>query len=47
MSNISLVSINVNGLNNTIKRSKVILKIRKFKTQIIFFQETHLSQMRS
>lgn len=44
MSSVSLVSLNVNGLNNPIKRSKVILKMRKLKAQIIFMQETHLSQ---
>ena len=41
--NISLVSMNVNGLNYPIKRSKVFLKISKVKAQIIFIQETHLS----
>lgn len=41
--NISLVSMNVNGLNNPIKRNKVILKMRKVKARIIFLQETHLS----
>lgn len=35
---------NVNGLKNPIKRSKVILKMRKVKAQVIFMQETHLSQ---
>ena len=44
MSSISLVSMNVNGLNNPIKRSKVILKMRKLNAQIIFIQETQLSQ---
>ena len=44
MCSISLVSLNVNGLNNPIRRSKVILKMRKLKAQVIFFQETHLSQ---
>ena len=44
MSNISLVSLNINGLNNPVKRGKVILKMRKVKAQIIFLQETHLSK---
>lgn len=44
MSNISLLSLNINGLNNPVKRGKVILKMRKVKAQIIFLQETHLSK---
>mgnify|MGYP001175078505 FL=1 len=44
MNSISLVSLNVNGLNNPIKRTKIILKMRKLKAQVIFMQETHLSQ---
>lgn len=44
MNSISLVSLNVNGLNNPIKRSKIILKMRKLKAQVVFMQETHLSQ---
>ena len=40
-----LVSLNVNGLNHPIKRSKVMAKMKKEKNEIIFFQETHLSQV--
>lgn len=44
MSNISLISLNVNGLNSPVKRNKVILKMKKLKAQILYLQETHLSQ---
>ncbi|CAI5636845.1 unnamed protein product [Oreochromis niloticus] len=44
MRNITLVSMNVNGMNNPIKRSKVILKMRKLNANVIYLQETHLSQ---
>lgn len=40
--NIKLVSLNVNGLNNPVKRSKVVAKLKKEKAQVIFLQETHL-----
>ena len=41
---LKVVSLNVNGLNNPIKRSKVITKFKKEKIQMIFLQETHLSK---
>lgn len=45
MSNhIKIMSLNVNGLNSPIKRQKVMTKLKKEKAQIIFLQETHLSQ---
>ncbi len=40
---VKIASLNVNGLNNPIKRSKVIAKLKCEKSQIIFLQETHLS----
>lgn len=40
---VKIISLNVNGLNNPIKRSKVISKLKREKSQIIFLQETHLS----
>lgn len=40
---VKIISLNVNGLNNPIKRSKVIAKLKREKSQIIFLQETHLS----
>lgn len=41
---IKIMSLNVNGLNSPIKRQKVMTKLKKEKAQIIFLQETHLSQ---
>ncbi len=41
---IMVVSLNINGLNNIKKRGKVLSKFRKEKMQVIFLQETHLSQ---
>lgn len=38
-----IITLNVNGLNNPIKRSKVITKMKREKQDIIFWQETHLS----
>lgn len=42
-SNFRVSSWNMNGLNNPVKRSRVMTKMRKEKKQIIFLQETHLS----
>lgn len=44
--NIKLVSLNVNGMNNPVKRSKVLAKLKKEKGQILFLQETHLPQQK-
>lgn len=41
---VKLMSSNVNGLGNPIKRSKVMTKFKKEKADIIFMQETHLSK---
>lgn len=41
---IKIMSLNVNGLNNPIKRQKVMTKLKKEKAQVIFLQETHLSK---
>ena len=41
---IRVVSLNVNGLNNPIKRSKVLAKFKKEKMQVIYLQETHLTK---
>ena len=38
------MSLNVNGLGNPIKRSKVMAKLKKEKAGIIFMQATHLSR---
>ena len=42
--NVRIASLNVNGLNNVIKRGKVMAKIRKEKIQVIDLQETHLTE---
>lgn len=36
------VSLNLNGLNNPIKRGKVLNKLKKEKADIIYLQETHI-----
>lgn len=40
---VKIASLNVNGLNNPVKRRKVIAILKREKSQIIFLQETHLS----
>lgn len=40
----NIISLNVNGLGNPIKRNKVIAKLRKAKPSVVFLQETHLSK---
>lgn len=37
-----MVTLNVKGLHNPIKRSKIIAKMKREKLQVIFWQETHL-----
>lgn len=41
---LKIISLNVNGLGNPVKRAKVMRKLKKEKLQICFLQETHLSQ---
>ena len=41
---IKFISLNVNGLNNPIKRKKVMNVMKKERAQIIYLQETHLSR---
>jgi len=40
-----VITLNVNGLHNPIKRSKTIAKMKREKQDIIFWQETHLSDI--
>lgn len=42
--NLKITSLNVNGLNHPVKRSKVLAKLKREKSQITFIQETHLSK---
>lgn len=39
-----VLSLNVNGLGNPVKRSKIINKLKKEKTLVNLLQETHLSE---
>ena len=39
----NIQSWNVNGINNPIKRSKIVAKLKREKINIVFLQETHLS----
>ena len=41
---VNLISLNVNGLGNPVKRAKVMSKLKKERAQIHFLQETHLSK---
>ena len=38
---IRMVSLNVNGMNNPIKRGKVLTKFRKEEVQVIYFSKKH------
>lgn len=40
---VKMVSININGLHNPVKRWKALSKFKRDKAQIVFMQETHLS----
>ena len=37
--------LNVNGINNPIKRGKLITKLKREKISVAFLQETHLSNV--
>ena len=41
---IRMVSLNVNGINNPIKRGKVLTKFRKEEVQVIFYKKPMSSQ---
>lgn len=41
--NVEIMSLNVNGLGNAIKRARVMAKVKKEKKHVVFLQETHLS----
>ncbi len=41
---LKIASLNVNGLNNPVKRSRVLAKMRRDTTQVVFLQETHMTQ---
>ena len=39
-----IMSLNVNGLGNVVKRKRVMMKLKKEKNQIYFLQETHMTK---
>ena len=41
---VKIASLNVNELNNPVKRAKVLAKMKKEKNQVIYLQEMHLSK---
>lgn len=41
---VKLVSYNVKGVLNLVKRSKILSKMRKDKAGIVYLQETHLTE---
>lgn len=41
---LKIASLNVNGLSNPVRRSRALAKMKKDKFQIIFLQETHMSE---
>lgn len=45
MSDLKYVSLNVKGINNVIKRKKILTWFKKEKTNIALLQETHLSDV--
>ncbi len=40
---VKIISFNVNGMLNPIKRNKVLSKMKKEQAHIVYLQETHLS----
>lgn len=44
---ITFVSLNVKGVNNTVKRQKIDNYLRHLKTDVAFLQETHLKRGQS
>ena len=45
MGKLKCISLNTNGLNNPIKRKRILQKLKKDGGEIIFLQETHLSKV--
>lgn len=40
--NLKIASLNVNSLSNPVKRSRVLPKMTKDKSNVVFLQETHV-----
>ena len=45
MSDLKVITLNVKGINNVVKRQKILSFLKKEKCQIAFLQETHLSEL--
>lgn len=45
MSDIKIITLNVKGINNVVKRQKLLSFFKKEKCQLAFIQETHLSDL--
>lgn len=45
MSNLTIVSLNIKGINHVVKRQKLLSYLKKENCQIGFLQETHLSDL--
>lgn len=43
LDSLKITSLNVNGLRNPIKRSKVLTRLKKDKSHVVMLQETHMS----
>uniref|UniRef100_A0A3Q3NRE5 exodeoxyribonuclease III n=1 Tax=Labrus bergylta TaxID=56723 RepID=A0A3Q3NRE5_9LABR len=45
MSNIKIITLNVKGINNVVKRRKILSMLKKDKVQVALLQETHLTDL--
>lgn len=45
MTDLKIISLNVKGLNNVVKRQKTLSFLKKEKTQIALLSETHLNDL--
>ena len=45
MEKFKIISLNTNGLNNPIKRKRILQQLKKEKGDIFFLQETHMSNV--
>lgn len=45
MGSLKIITYNVNGLHNPVKKKKILQQLKQLKCQVAFLQETHLSEM--
>lgn len=45
MADLNFISYNINGINNPIKRKKILAQLKRWQSSVVLFQETHLSEM--